>query len=313
MRAAVIQLRSIPDRAANLAAADRLVRDAAARGARVVLLPEKWPHLGRASDVADLAEPLEGPSVTLARRLATELGIDLLAGSVAVRRRDGRVQNTAVHASPDGRLALYGKLHLFDADVASVRYRESDREIAGGGPVVTDLVDGARVGMTVCYDLRFPELHRSLAVEGARILTVPAAFTERTTHAHWDVLLRARAIENGCFVLAANQHGEHVPGLHSGGRSMIVDPWGTVLAQAPDVDEAVVVADLDLDHQSAVREQLPVLRQRRAAAAAWLGSRPEGDLAAAWEAADPEGPRDGAGRAGSGGAGDVARTGEGTA
>ncbi|MGE4427858.1 MAG: carbon-nitrogen hydrolase family protein [Solirubrobacteraceae bacterium] len=290
MRAAVIQLRSTPDAEANRAAADRLVRAAAARGAEVVLLPEKWPYLGRADDVADRAEPADGPAVNWARRIATELGVDLFAGSVAIRRRDGRVQNTAVHAAPDGRLALYGKLHLFDADVEGTRYRESDREIAGGGPVVSALADGTRVGMSVCYDVRFPELYRELAADGARILTVPAAFTERTTNAHWDVLVRARAIENGCFVLAANHHGEHIRGLRSGGRSMIVDPWGTVLAQAPDAAEAVVVADLDLDQQDRVREQLPVLRQRRAATAGALAARPDGDLAAAWDTADPEGP-----------------------
>jgi predicted amidohydrolase len=289
MRTAVIQLRSTPDVAANLAAADRLVREAAAAGATVVLLPEKWSVLGRDEDVAAGAETFVGPATTWARRIAVELGIDLFAGSVALRRPDGRQQNTALHAGPTGGLAAYGKLHLFDADVAGRRYRESDREIAGDGLVTTTLSDdrATRVGMTVCYDLRFPELHRALAAGGARILTVPAAFTERTTNAHWELLLRARAVENGAIVLAANQHGEHVPGMRSGGQSMIVDAWGTVLARAPDVDEAVVVADVDLRAQDAVREGLPVLRQRRAVVARALAALPDGDLAAGWDVGSP--------------------------
>jgi predicted amidohydrolase len=291
VRAAVVQLLATPDVAAAQEAADRLVRRAADAGATVVLLPEKWSVLGRDADVAAGAQALDGPAVTWARRIAVELGIDLFAGSVAIARADGRRQNTALHAGPDGRLALYGKLHLFDADVAGTRYRESDGEIAGDGLVVSNLADdaGTGVGMTVCYDLRFPELHRALAVRGARIITVPAAFTERTTAAHWEVLLRARAIENGVFVLAANQHGEHAPGIRSGGRSMIVDPWGTVLAQAPDVDEAVVVADLDLSRVDEVREGLPVLRQRRADVAAALAGEDPGDLAADWDTARPGG------------------------
>lgn len=292
MRAAVVQLLTTPDVEAARATADRLVRQAADAGATVVLLPEKWSVLGRDEDVAAGAEPLDGPAVTWARRTAVELGIDLFAGSVAIARADGRQQNTALHAAPDGRLALYGKLHLFDADVAGRRYRESDREIAGDGLVVSRLADDAAtpVGMTVCYDLRFPELHRALAVRGARILTVPAAFTERTTQAHWEVLLRARAIENGVFVLAANQHGEHARGIRSGGRSMIVDPWGTVLAEAPDVDEAVVVADLGLGRVDEVREGLPVLRQRRGDVAAALAGEAPGDLTAAWDVAAPDEP-----------------------
>jgi predicted amidohydrolase len=296
VRAAVVQLLTTPDVDLAQEAADRLVRRAASAGATVVLLPEKWSVLGRDDDVAAGAQALDGPAVTWARRTATELGIDLLAGSIALRRDDGRQQNTALHAAPDGRLAVYGKLHLFDADVGGRRYRESDREVAGDGLVVSALCDDAAtpVGLTVCYDLRFPELHRALAVRGARILAVPSAFTERTTQAHWDVLLRARAIENGAFVLAANQHGEHVPGMRSGGRSMIVDPWGTVLAQAPDVDEAVVIADLDLATVDAVREGLPVLRQRRGDVAAALAAEPEGDLVAAWDVAAPDEPvRDG--------------------
>ncbi len=285
MRVAVVQLRSTPDPAVNRAVADRLVREAHARGARTVVLPEKWSALGRTADVAAGAEDPYGPSVRWARSIARELAIDLFAGSVTVRRPDGRLQNTALHVTPGGRITRYGKLHLFDADVAGTRYRESDDEVAGDGLVTTRLADDAAtcVGMSVCYDLRFPELYRALAAHGARILVVPAAFTARTTEAHWETLLRARAIENGAAVLAANQHGEHAPGIRSGGRSMIVDAWGTVLARAPETDEAVVVADLDLAHQAAIHEQLPVLRQRRASVASDLAALPDGDLAAGWE------------------------------
>lgn len=285
MRVAVLQLCSTPDPAANRAVADRLVREAHGRGARTVVLPEKWSALGRTADVAAGAEDPYGPSVRWAREVARELAIDLFAGSVTVRRPDGRLQNTALHVTPRGRIVRYGKLHLFDADVAGTRYRESDDEVAGDGLVTTTLADDAAtcVGMSVCYDLRFPELYRALAARGARILVVPAAFTARTTEAHWETLLRARAIENGAAVLAANQHGEHAPGIRSGGRSMIVDAWGTVLARAPEADEAVVIADLDLARQAAIREQLPVLRQRRASVAADLAALPDGDLAAGWD------------------------------
>lgn len=285
MRVAVLQLCSTPDPAANRRVADRLVRQAYDRGARTIVLPEKWSALGRNADVAAGAEDAYGPSVRWARQIARELEIDLFAGSVTVRRPDGRLQNTALHVSPAGRITRYGKLHLFDADVAGTRYRESDDEVAGDGLVTTTLADddATCAGMTVCYDLRFPELYRVLAARGARILVVPSAFTARTTEAHWETLLRARAIENGAFVLAANQRGEHARGVRSGGQSMIVDPWGTVLARAPEADEAVVVADLDLVGQQAVREQLPVLRQRRSSVARALAAEPEGDLAAAWE------------------------------
>lgn len=285
MLVAVLQLCSTPDPVANRAVADRLVRAAHARGARTVVLPEKWSALGRNADVAAAAEDPYGPSVRWARSIARELAIDLFAGSVTVRRPDGRLQNTALHVAPSGRITRYGKLHLFDADVAGTRYRESDDESAGDGLVTTTLADDAATcaGMTVCYDVRFPELYRALAARGARILVVPAAFTARTTEAHWETLLRARAIENGAFVLASNQRGEHARGVRSGGQSMIVDPWGTVLARAPEANEAVVVAELDLAQQAAVREQLPVLRQRRASVAAALAAEPDGDLAAAWE------------------------------
>jgi predicted amidohydrolase len=156
----------------------------------------------------------------------------------------------------------YRKVHLFDVEVDGTVYRESEHEAPGEELVVTTTAGGVELGLTVCYDVRFPELYRALAVRGARVLTIPAAFTLPTTRDHWEVLVRARAIENACFVVAANQIGEHAPGLRSGGRSLIVDPWGVVLAQAPD-RETFIVADLDLEGQARVRATLPVLSHRR--------------------------------------------------
>jgi predicted amidohydrolase len=269
MRAAAVQLTATPDKGRNLETADRLVRAAARDGARLVVLPEKWSLLGPGRALRDGAEPLDGPAITWARGLAVKLGIDLIAGSVAERvPGEEKLRNTCLHIDPAGEIrAAYRKIHLFDVEVDGTTYRESEHEAPGDEPVLTE-ADGVEVGLTVCYDLRFPELFRILAVRGARILTVPSAFTLATTRDHWEPLVRARAIENQAFVVAANQIGEHAPGLRSGGRSMIVDPWGVVLAMAPD-RETHVVADLDLDQQIAVRRRLPSLANRRPQAYRW--------------------------------------------
>jgi predicted amidohydrolase len=270
LRAAAVQLTATPDKAANLQAADRLVRRAAADGARLVVLPEKWSVLGRGADLREGAEPLDGPAVTWARDAARELGIDLVAGSIS-ERVDGedRLRNTSLHIGPDGEIkAAYRKMHMFDVEVGGTVYRESEHEAPGDDVVLSTTADGVELGLTVCYDVRFPELYRILAVRGARIVTIPAAFTVPTTRDHWEVLVRARAIEDQCFVIAANQVGTHVEGLASGGRSMIVDPWGLVLAQAADA-QTVITADLDLDAQAAIRTRLPSLANRRPAAYPW--------------------------------------------
>lgn len=263
IRAAAIQLTATGDAARNRATADRLVRDAVDAGAQLVVLPEKWVALGPGEVLEREAQPLDGPAMTWAREIAAELSIDLIAGSFSERvPGQERLSNTSAHIGPDGEIrALYRKVHMFDVEVDGTVYRESDHEQGGDGLVVTRAA-GVEVGMSVCYDLRFPELYRALAVAGARILVVPAAFTLATTREHWEPLLRARAIEDQCFVIAANQIGEHAPGLRSGGRSMIVDPWGVVLATAPDT-ETYVTADLDLDRQAAIRAQLPSLANRR--------------------------------------------------
>jgi deaminated glutathione amidase len=272
MRAAAIQMNSTGDRARNRSTADRLVRDAAAAGATLVVLPEKWNLLSTPEQLAAGAEPLDGPSIAWARAIARELSIDLVAGSI-VERRAGAAKhaNTSVHVGPDGELrGVYRKVHLFDVEVAGVVYRESDGEDPGEELVTTTLAGPDRVGlgMAICYDLRFPELFRILTLRGARVLALPSAFTLATTRDHWEVLVRARAIENQCFVVAANQIGEHVPGKASGGRSLIVDPWGTVLATAPDA-EGVALAELDFARQADVRTRLPALEHRRPGAYAW--------------------------------------------
>jgi predicted amidohydrolase len=270
MRAAAVQLTATADRDRNLDTADRLTREAAARGAELVLLPEKWSVYGRPEDIVAGAEPLDGPALTWARGAARELGIDLVAGSIAEHVEGAeRGANTSVHIGPDGEdRAVYRKVHMFDVEVGGRVYRESEIEAPGEELVVTETADGVEVGLSICYDVRFPELYRILAVRGARVLTVPAAFTLTTTREHWEVLLRARAIEDQCYVIAANQVGEPAPGIQTGGRSMIVDPWGLVLAQAPDA-ECVVVADLDLDRLADVRAKLPSLANRRPVAYRW--------------------------------------------
>jgi predicted amidohydrolase len=268
MHAAVVQLNSTGDKDRNLAAAERLVRAAAADGAELVALPEKWNLLAGGEALRAGAEPLDGPTLTAARAWARELGIHLLAGSIAEAGHEGRSFNTSVLIDPAGEdLATYRKIHMFDVDVDGVAYRESEHEEPGTEVVSVD-VGPVTVGLSVCYDLRFPELYRILAVRGARVLTVPSAFTRATGRDHWEVLLRARAIENQAFVLAPNQVGEAPPHFSSNGRSMIVDPWGVVLATAPD-EECFVAAELDFAAQDRVRESLPSLANRRPQAYVW--------------------------------------------
>jgi predicted amidohydrolase len=264
VRAAVVQLNSTNDTDRNLATADRLVRAAAADGAQLVVLPEKWSVIGTADDLRAGAQPLDGPAVEWARRTAGELGVDLVAGSISEQRpAQDKLSNTSVHVGPEGDVrAVYRKIHMFDVEVDGTRYLESEAEEPGGDIVLSETAGGVGLGLSICYDLRFPELFRILAVRGARVIALPAAFTLATTRDHWEVLVRARAIENQAFVLAANQIGEHSPGVRSGGRSMIVDPWGVVLAQAPD-DEGVIVADLDYERQDELRAKLPALAHRR--------------------------------------------------
>jgi predicted amidohydrolase len=270
VRAGAIQLNAGEDIDRNLETADRLVRQAASLGAELVVLPEKWTVLGTREQMQAGAQTLEGPAINWGRGVAAELGLDLLAGSIFEFVPDQeKGANTSVHIGPDGELkAVYRKIHLFDVEVDGSVYAESATEQPGDEIVLTELAGGVKLGLSVCYDLRFPELYRILAMRGAEAIAVPSAFTLPTTRDHWEVLVRARAIENQCFVIAPNQIGDHPGNLRSGGRSLIVDPWGLVLAGAPDVETAIV-ADLDFSVLRDVRRRLPSLARRRPEAYRW--------------------------------------------
>ena len=274
MRTAAIQMNSTGDVARNVEVAERLVRAAAADGAELVVLPEKWSLLASGEEMAERAEPLDGAAITAARSWAQELGIHLLAGSVA-ERVEGRalLSNTSVLIDPDGAIAAaYRKIHMFDVDVGGVSYRESEHELPGDEIVAASLSDDLTLGLTVCYDLRFPELFRILALAGAKLISVPSAFTALTGRDHWAVLLRARAIENQLFVVAAGQVGEAPPHYDSWGHSMVVDPWGRVLDEIA-AGEGHAVAEIDLGELERVRERLPSLANRRAETYRWPDER----------------------------------------
>jgi predicted amidohydrolase len=263
MRVALVQMNSQDDKAANLERAEALVAQAATWGPDLVVLPELWTYLGPRKRHAEVAEPIPGETSELLARLASRYGVWLCGGSYLEAVEGGeRFFNTSAVVNPDGDLvARYRKLHLFDVEVDGKAYRES-ATMAPGAEVVVVQAGRVAVGLTICYDLRFPELYRRLAVAGARLVTVPSAFTMETGKDHWEVLLRARAIENQVFVLAAAQCGTHPPANACYGHAMIVDPWGVVLARAG-YREGVVVADLDLAEQERARGALPCLAHRR--------------------------------------------------
>ncbi len=261
---AAIQMSAGSDKAANLERAERLVRVGAARGANLVALPEVFNWRGKRNEQAAAAETLDGQSLALMSRLARELGIHLIAGSITEQvTGDSRCYNTSVLLGPDGgQIAAYRKIHLFDVDLAGrVTVRESDAKLAGA-EVVTAATPLGAIGLSICYDLRFPELYRRLAFAGTQIIAVPSAFTFPTGEAHWEPLLRARAIENQAYVIAPAQFGPNIYGYSDYGNSMIIDPWGRVIARAAD-QEGVVVAPIDLEYQERVRRELPALKHAR--------------------------------------------------
>ena len=263
--AACVQFSASRDKTENIERMAPLVQEAAARGATLVLLPEKWNAIADGAELRSYAESLEhgGETIEALSDWARTLGIDLICGSIAIADGD-RVGNVSIAFDREGsRVAAYTKIHLFDVDVGGISYRESDGTAPGGELVLAEL-SGLPVGLSVCYDLRFPEMYRALEAAGALVLTVPAAFTLVTGMAHWIPLLRARAIENQAFVLAADQHGDPGGyGMPRYGHSVIIDPWGTVIAQAGPDRDGVIVAELDLAAQRLTRERLPALRHRR--------------------------------------------------
>jgi predicted amidohydrolase len=263
MRVAVCQVNSRHDRAANLAAANELLERAAAAGADLAVLPEYVDYLGP-TEAEPKPESVDGEFAASFAEAARRLNMWVLAGSFhETGPDDAHTYNTSLIFNRRGELATsYRKIHLFDIEIPDrVSYQES-RTVAPGQDTVTVDVEGMLVGLSICYDLRFPELYRRLAIAGAEVLLVPAAFTAHTGRDHWEVLLRARSIENQCYVVAAGQVGDHEPGRSCYGRSMVVDPWGTVVAQAPDT-VGIAVADLDLDRLRGIRQQLPSLANRR--------------------------------------------------
>jgi predicted amidohydrolase len=265
--AAAVQLTCTSDAAANLEQAEGLIRRAAGYGARFIATPENTNYLGPHADKVRLAEPLDGPTNARFAALARELRVTLLIGSTSERVAgdDRRCANTSLLFGPDGaRLGVYRKLHLFDVDVsADVRFRESDTVVPGDEVVVADS-PLAKVGLSICYDLRFPELYRALVDRGARLITIPAAFTLTTGKDHWEPLIRARAIETQSWVIAPGQVGRHDDGglRQSWGHSMIVDPWGCVVGQAAD-GPGLALAEIDLGAADRVRRGIPVASHRR--------------------------------------------------
>ncbi|GAA2711787.1 carbon-nitrogen hydrolase family protein [Micromonospora olivasterospora] len=264
MRVAVCQLNARDDRAANLAAAEALLVRAAEAGADLAVLPEYVDYLGTA-DRMPAPETVDGTVGRFFAEVARRLGIWVIAGSFHEQGPDPEhTWNTSLVFDRSGALAAsYRKIHLYDVEIPGrVSYLESATVAPGERPVVVD-VEGLRVGLSICYDLRFPELYRQLATDGgAQLLVVPAAFMLHTGRDHWEVLLRARAIENQCFVAAAGQIGDHEPARTCFGRSMIVDPWGTILGQVPD-GPGLTVVDLDLDRLRTIRAEVPSLANRR--------------------------------------------------
>ena len=270
VRVAAVQMSAGADKQQNIETAIGLIERAAGMGATLVSLPETWTYMGDSEGTHDAGESIPGPTTERLAEVARKHRIWLHGGSVLeIAEGEPRVYNTTVVLDPDGNLAgQYRKIHLFDVSIGDDVLSQESATVAPGDEVVVVDMDGVKLGLTICYDLRFPELYRLLALKGAEIITVPAAFHYHTGKDHWEVLLRARAIENQVFVLAANACGNHPGGWKSHGRSMVVDPWGVVLATAGD-GPGVCLAECDLDVLAQIRRELPSLANRRPGAYRW--------------------------------------------
>ncbi len=292
MRVAAVQTTAGPDRRANLEAAEALVDEAVAAGAGLVVLPEYFSVAGTPSFLRQHAEPLDGPTVAWGSAVARRHGIHLLAGSFPERPggtegAGDRLHNTSCLLGPDGSVAaVYRKIHLFDVDLDGTSFCESatmapgtELTVAPPLPVTSVGLPPVVVGLSVCYDLRFPEPYRIMALEGATVLVVVAAFTAATGPAHWELLLRARAVENGAYVVGSGQVGVLPPGMPDcHGHTMVVDPWGTVVAERTEPSPGIVVADLSMAQVARVRSELPVLAHRRPGAYRWPDDNTRGTV-----------------------------------
>jgi deaminated glutathione amidase len=267
LRVGLCQINSQADKERNISRAEELIDQAASRGARLITLPEYVDYLGPSEGKQAIAETIPGPTTERFAAKARLHDAYILGGSIVeLSDVEGKFHNTSTLFDPSGEMvAVYRKIHLFDIDITGNVSANESAKILPGQDVVTAEVDGHTVGLTICYDLRFPELYRMLALDGAEIMFVPAAFTEFTGKDHWHTLLKARAVENQCFVVAPAQFGPHEPNSKCYGHSLAVDPWGTFLVDAPN-KEGVVVADLDFDYLKKIRTEVPSLANRRPAA-----------------------------------------------
>lgn len=263
LQVAIAQFNSRDDKERNIRTALEMIHRAAATGARLVVLPEVWTYLGESEGIGPAAEPVPGSLTDLLAECARRYGIYLHAGSFYEREAgEPKVFNTTVVFAPDGEIiAQYRKIHLFDVVLDGVASYQESASVKAGEEIVTFDLDGITIGLAICYDLRFPELFRILALRGAEVILLPATFTMTTGQDHWELLVRARAVENGVFMVAANQEGHDATGKWVYGRSMIVDPWGVTLAVAPDTD-TVISATLDRSQLRKVRRQIPSLQNR---------------------------------------------------
>ena len=262
---AAVQLNSGEDKEKNLKIACGLIDRATVLGARVVILPEMFNCYTTMAAMVRCAENVNGPTINALAKLAKENKINIICGSIFEKaEKDGKAYNASVALNSEGEiLEIYRKIHLFDVDISGeVAFKES-QGVAAGNKIVTVEIEGFIAGIAICYDLRFPELFRVLALRGAQIIFMPSAFTAATGRFHWEALLKARAIENQVFIVTANQFGTHPNGLKSYGRSMIIDPYGRVIAEAGTDGETVITSTLDMDLLKNIRKEMPLLQQQR--------------------------------------------------
>ncbi len=265
IKTACIQFTSGPDMDENLKAAAALIREAVGQGAQLIVTPENTDAIRRyvKDRLANSGDMETHKAIPFFAALTDELNIWLLIGSIGVRVSDGKLANRSMLFSPEGKIVqTYDKIHMFDVTLSRKEFYKESREFEAGSKAALADIDGARLGMGICYDLRFPHLWRDLAKNGAQLLTVPAAFTMPTGQAHWEVLLRARAIETGSFVLAAGQTGEHEGGRQTWGHSMIINPWGEILT-AMEREIGIITADINLDEVEKARRAIPALQHDR--------------------------------------------------